>query len=50
LWAIAAVAAIMQPFPAPLWVQVLLLVTAAYLSLIGFGRSLMSTNVRGNSS
>jgi phosphatidylcholine synthase len=50
LWAIAAVAAIMQPFPAPLWVQVLLLATAAYLSLIGFGRSLMSANVRGKSS
>jgi phosphatidylcholine synthase len=50
LWAIAALAAIMQPFPAPVWVQVLLLATAAYLTSIGFYRSLVSTNVPGKSS
>jgi len=50
LWAIAAAAAVMQPFPAPIWVQVLLIATAVYLSLIGFSRRLMSENVRGKSS
>jgi phosphatidylcholine synthase len=50
LWAVAAAASIMQPFPSPLWVQVLLVATAVYLSLIGLCRSLVSANVRGKSS
>jgi phosphatidylcholine synthase len=35
LWAVAAVAAAVNPFPSPLWVKVLLLATAAYLVGIG---------------
>jgi phosphatidylcholine synthase len=35
LWAIAAIAAAVNSFPSPLWVRVLLLVTAAYLVGIG---------------
>jgi hypothetical protein len=35
LWAIAAIAAALNPFPSPLWVRVLLLVTAVYLVGIG---------------
>lgn len=39
LWAVAAVAAVVESFPSPLWVQLLLLATAGYLSSIGFYRS-----------
>jgi phosphatidylcholine synthase len=35
LWGVVAVLAIAHPFPSPLWIQVLLVVTGAYL--IGFG-------------
>ena len=50
LWAIAAAAAVMQPFPSRPWVQALLIATAAYLSLIGLCSSLKSAYVRGKSS
>jgi phosphatidylcholine synthase len=40
IWIGAAAIAVAQPFPSPLWVQTLLLVTAAYFSAIGFARSL----------
>jgi phosphatidylcholine synthase len=49
IWAVAAAAAVMQPFPSRLWVQVLLIATAVYLSLIGFCSS-FSASVRGKSS
>jgi phosphatidylcholine synthase len=39
LWTAAAAAAVINPFPSPLWVQAVLLATAAYLSCIGFYRS-----------
>jgi phosphatidylcholine synthase len=35
VWGVAAVLAIAHPFPSPLWIRVLLVLTAAYL--IGFG-------------
>jgi phosphatidylserine synthase len=38
LWTGAAVAAVVNPFPSPFWVQALLLATAAYLSCVGFYR------------
>ena len=40
LWAGAAAAAIANPFPSPLWVQGLLIVTALYLAGLGLYRSL----------
>ena len=40
LWAGAAIAAIANPFPSPLWVQALLLLTAVYLASLGLYRSL----------
>jgi phosphatidylcholine synthase len=40
LWAGAAIAAIANPFPSPLWVQALLLSTAVYLAGLGLYRSL----------
>ena len=40
LWAGAAIAAIANPFPSPLWVQALLLLTAVYLGSVGLYRSL----------
>lgn len=40
LWAVAAAAAIMGPFPSPLWVQALLIAAAAYLTGVGLYRSL----------
>ena len=40
LWAGAAVAAIANPFPSPLWVQALLLSTAVYLAGLGLYRAL----------
>ena len=41
LWAVAAVAAVISPFPSPFWVQALLLATAAYLGFVGFYRSVL---------
>lgn len=38
LWTAAAMAAVLNPFPSPLWIQLLLITTAAYLSAIGFYR------------
>jgi phosphatidylcholine synthase len=40
LWAGAAGAAVANPFPSPLWVQVLLVATALYLAGLGLFRSL----------
>ena len=40
IWTGAAAVAVARPFPSPLWVQGLLIVTAAYFSAIGFARSL----------
>jgi len=40
LWAGTAIAAIANPFPSPLWVQALLLLTAVYLGSVGLYRSL----------
>ncbi len=40
IWIGAAAIAVTRSFPSPLWVQILLLVTAAYFSAIGFARSL----------
>jgi phosphatidylcholine synthase len=40
IWIGAAAIAVARPFPSPLWVQILLLVTACYFSAIGFARSL----------
>lgn len=42
LWTVAAVAAVANPFPSPLWVQVLLVATAAYFAGISLHRSLRS--------
>jgi phosphatidylcholine synthase len=39
-WAAAAAVAVANPFPSPLWVQLLLIVTAAYFAGIGLLRSL----------
>lgn len=39
-WAGAAAVAVANPFPSPLWVQVLLIVTAAYFAGVGLLRSL----------
>jgi phosphatidylcholine synthase len=41
LWAGAAVAAITNPFPSPLWVKALLILTAIYLASVGIARSLV---------
>ena len=40
LWAGAAAVAIANPFPSPLWVQALLILTAIYLASVGLYRSL----------
>jgi phosphatidylcholine synthase len=40
LWIGAAAVAVARPFPSPLWVQGLLIVTAAYFAGIGFTRAL----------
>ena len=40
LWIGAAAVAVALPFPSPLWVQVLLIVTAAYFAGVGFARAL----------
>jgi phosphatidylcholine synthase len=40
LWAVGAAAAIAEPFPSALWVQAVLIATAAYLSGVGLCRGL----------
>ena len=40
IWGGAAILAIAKPFPSPLWIQLLLIVTAVYLIGIGAVRSL----------
>jgi len=40
LWAAAAFAAVANPFPSPLWVKALLILTAIYLASIGLARSI----------
>jgi len=41
IWAGAAAAAIANPFPSPLWVKALLILTAIYLASVGIARSLV---------
>ena len=41
IWAGAAAAAIANPFPSPLWVKALLILTAIYLASVGVARSLV---------
>jgi phosphatidylcholine synthase len=43
IWGGAAILAIAHPFPSPLWIQLLLIATAAYLISIGAVRSLAVT-------
>lgn len=45
-WTIAAAAAVANPFPSPVWVQALLLGTAAYLVGVGAFRSLFEAHRR----
>jgi phosphatidylcholine synthase len=40
VWAAAAAVAIAKPFPSDLWVQITLVVAAAYFAAVGTGRSL----------
>jgi phosphatidylcholine synthase len=40
LWTVAAIAAVANPFPSPLWVRVLLVATAAYFVGVSLHRSL----------
>jgi len=40
VWCVAAAAAVANPFPSPIWVQALLIATAAGLTGIGFFRAL----------
>jgi hypothetical protein len=40
LWAVAAIGAVANPFPSPLWVKVLLIATAACLTGVGAVQSL----------
>jgi phosphatidylcholine synthase len=42
VWAIVAAVAVANPFPSPLWVQIVLLATAAYFAAVGLGRWLRS--------
>jgi phosphatidylcholine synthase len=46
LWAVAAIAAAVNPFPSPLWVRALLLATAAYLVGIGAIHTLRELKAR----
>ncbi len=46
LWCVAAIAAIANPFPSPLWVQALLIATAAGLTGMGFFRALRAPRAR----
>jgi phosphatidylcholine synthase len=39
LWGVAAIGAVANPFPSPLWVKVLLAVTAALLTAVGVQRA-----------
>ena len=39
LWSVAAIGAVLNPFPSPLWVELLLACTALYFILIGAVRS-----------
>jgi phosphatidylcholine synthase len=41
LWAAAAAASVANPFPSPLWVKALLILTAIYLAGVGIARSLV---------
>jgi phosphatidylcholine synthase len=41
IWILGAAIAVARPFPSPLWVQSLLLLTAAYFAMIGLARSLL---------
>ena len=41
LWAMAAIGAVANPFPSPLWVRVLLIATAAGLTAVGATRALL---------
>jgi phosphatidylcholine synthase len=41
IWAAAAAVAIANPFPSPLWVKALLILTAIYLASVGIARSLV---------
>jgi phosphatidylcholine synthase len=45
-WAVAAAAAVTKPFPSPLWVQLVLLAAAAYLSFVGFSRTAFRRGTR----
>ncbi len=44
LWAVAAAVAVANPFPSPLWIQVILISTAIYLACIGLLRTLAENN------
>lgn len=46
VWVGAAAMAVANPFPSPLWVQVLLIVTAAYFTGVGLLRSLGNASWR----
>ena len=46
VWAAAAAVAIANPFPSARWVQVLLIVTAAYFASVGLWRSLRDAQQR----
>jgi phosphatidylserine synthase len=39
LWVVAAIGAVAHPFPSPPWVKILLALTAATLTLVGFIRA-----------
>ncbi len=41
LWAVAAAAAVANPFPSPIWIKALLILTAIYLASVGIARSLV---------
>jgi phosphatidylcholine synthase len=41
LWAMAAIGAVANPFPSPLWVRVLLIATAAGLTAVGATRAML---------
>ncbi|MGV1014132.1 MAG: CDP-alcohol phosphatidyltransferase family protein [Methyloceanibacter sp.] len=46
VWTAAAAVAVANPFPSPLWVQVLLVATAAYLAAVGLSRFLGKSSGR----
>lgn len=43
LWVVAAIGAVANPFPSPLWVRILLIATAACLTGVGMLRSLQGS-------